>query len=192
MLPQTQTVVPAYASYAAATVAHAEGAVVGLQAQVHRPFWGKDRQPPFARFACPGPFSLKLFPGVTHLLVSASKSLRLGLLSACLGGSMSKLCRGRMVSPILFLTPAFHTYISNPLDVCFAFCCCCCFVCFCFVFVGGGACLFVCTPQWGAADAEIKIPSVENTELKCSPFKAWSRSVCSHTCCSYCHGFLPF
>ena len=28
------------------------------------------------------------------------------------------------------------------------------------------------TPQWGAADAEIKVPSGENTELKCSPFKA--------------------
>ena len=30
-------------------------------------------------------------------------------------------------------------------------------------------------PQWGAADAEIKVPSGENAELKCSPFKAWSR-----------------
>ena len=30
--------------------------------------------------------------------------------------------------------------------------------------------------QWGAADAEIKIPSGENTELKRSPFKAWNRS----------------
>ena len=30
-------------------------------------------------------------------------------------------------------------------------------------------------PQWGAADAEIKVPSVENAELKGSPFKAWSR-----------------
>ena len=27
--------------------------------------------------------------------------------------------------------------------------------------------------QWGAADAEIKVPSVESTELKGSPFKAW-------------------
>ena len=34
-------------------------------------------------------------------------------------------------------------------------------------------------PQWGAADAEIKVPSGENTELKRSPFKAWSRSVYS-------------
>ena len=36
------------------------------------------------------------------------------------------------------------------------------------------------TPQWGAADAEIKVPSGENTDR--SPFKAWSRSVYSHTC----------
>ena len=35
--------------------------------------------------------------------------------------------------------------------------------------------------QLGAAEAEIKVPSVENTELKGSPFKAWSRSVYSHT-----------
>ena len=40
-------------------------------------------------------------------------------------------------------------------------------------------------PQWGAADAEIKVPSGENTELKCSPFEAWSRSVYSHACCAY-------
>ena len=45
-------------------------------------------------------------------------------------------------------------------------------------------------PQWGAADAEIKVPSGENTELKRFPFKAWSRSVYSHTCCAYCQGFL--
>ena len=47
------------------------------------------------------------------------------------------------------------------------------------------------TPQWGAADAEIKVPSDEITELKRSPFKAWSRSVYSHTCYAYCQGFLP-
>ena len=29
--------------------------------------------------------------------------------------------------------------------------------------------------QWGTADAEIKVPSGENAELKRSPFKAWSR-----------------
>ena len=45
-------------------------------------------------------------------------------------------------------------------------------------------------PQRVAADAEIKVPSVENTELKRSPFKAWSRSVCSLTCYAYCRGFL--
>ena len=28
------------------------------------------------------------------------------------------------------------------------------------------------SPQWGAADAEIKVPSGEKTELKHSPFKA--------------------
>ena len=38
------------------------------------------------------------------------------------------------------------------------------------------------TRQWGAEDAEVKVPSGENTELECSPFKAWSRPVYSHTC----------
>ena len=46
-------------------------------------------------------------------------------------------------------------------------------------------------PQWGAADAEIKVPSGDNTELKRSLFIAWSRSVYSHTCYAYCQGFLP-
>ena len=46
-------------------------------------------------------------------------------------------------------------------------------------------------PLWGAADAEIKVPSGENTELKRSPFIAWSRSVYSQTCYAYCQGFLP-
>ena len=45
--------------------------------------------------------------------------------------------------------------------------------------------------QWGAADAGIKVPSVENTDLKGSAFKARSRSVYSHTCCAYCQWFLP-
>ena len=49
---------------------------------------------------------------------------------------------------------------------------------------------FCSVPQWGAADAEIKVPSSENTELKRSPFKAWSRSVYSHACYAYCQGFL--
>ena len=46
-------------------------------------------------------------------------------------------------------------------------------------------------PVWRAADAEIKVPSGENTELKRSPYQAWSRSVYSHTCYAYCQGFLP-
>ena len=59
-----------------------------------------------------------------------------------------------------------------------------------------GNCLFVCLficlfPQWRAADAEIKVPSDENTELKHSLFKARSRSVYSHTCYAYCRGFRP-
>ena len=53
-------------------------------------------------------------------------------------------------------------------------------------------CFFVrLAPQWGAADAEIKVPSGENTELKRSPFKAWSRLVYHRTCYAYCQGFRP-
>ena len=44
--------------------------------------------------------------------------------------------------------------------------------------------------QWGAADAEIKVPSGVNIELKRSSFKAWSRSIYSHTCYASCQGFL--
>ena len=51
---------------------------------------------------------------------------------------------------------------------------------------------FPSAPQWGAADAEIKVPSGENTELKRSPFQAWSRSVYSHICYAYCQGVLPY
>ena len=47
------------------------------------------------------------------------------------------------------------------------------------------------SPQWEAVDAEIKVPSGENIELKRSPFTAWSRSGYSHTCYTYCQGFLP-
>ena len=47
------------------------------------------------------------------------------------------------------------------------------------------------TLQRGAADKEIKVPSVENTELKGSPFEAWRRSVCCHASYTYCQGFLP-
>ena len=46
-------------------------------------------------------------------------------------------------------------------------------------------------PQWGTADAEFKDLSVENQVLKGSPFKALSRSVCSHACYAYLQGFLP-
>ena len=48
-------------------------------------------------------------------------------------------------------------------------------------------------PQWGTANAnaEIKVPSVENTELKRSPFKAWSRYLYIHTYYAYCQGSLP-
>ena len=46
-------------------------------------------------------------------------------------------------------------------------------------------------PLWGAAVAEMKAPSGENTKLKLSPFKAWSGSVCSPTCYAYCQEFLP-
>ena len=48
------------------------------------------------------------------------------------------------------------------------------------------------TRQWGAADAEIKVPSDENTELEGPPFTAWGRSAYSHTCYASCQGFLPF
>ena len=41
------------------------------------------------------------------------------------------------------------------------------------------------------ADAEIKVPSDENTELNGSPFKAWGRSVYCHVCHAYRQGFLP-
>ena len=37
--------------------------------------------------------------------------------------------------------------------------------------------VFQWTPQWVAADAEIYVPAGENTDLKRSPLKAWSRSV---------------
>ena len=46
-------------------------------------------------------------------------------------------------------------------------------------------------PRLGPADAEIKAPSGENTELRRSPFRAWSRSVYSHKCYAYCQGSLP-
>ena len=46
-------------------------------------------------------------------------------------------------------------------------------------------------PGSGELRMQKSVPSGENTELKRSPFKAWSRSVYSHTCYAYCQGFLP-
>ena len=54
----------------------------------------------------------------------------------------------------------------------------------------GNIAVVILTPQWGAVDTEIKVPSGENTELKHSAFKAWSRSVYSRTCYTYFQGFL--
>ena len=61
----------------------------------------------------------------------------------------------------------------------------------CFVFYRQYYVHLLFPPQWGAADAEIKVPSGENTELKRSPFQAWSMSVYSHSCYAYCRGVLP-
>ena len=47
------------------------------------------------------------------------------------------------------------------------------------------------SPRWGAVDTEIRVPSVENTELEGSPFKACGRSVHSHTCYASFQWFLP-
>ena len=45
--------------------------------------------------------------------------------------------------------------------------------------------------QWGAADTEIKVPSVENTELKRGcPFKA-SVYIAIHATLTHCQRFLP-
>ena len=37
---------------------------------------------------------------------------------------------------------------------------------------------------------KLRAPSVENPELKGSPFKAWSRPIYSHACFTNCQGFL--
>ena len=44
--------------------------------------------------------------------------------------------------------------------------------------------------QWGAKDAEIKDPSVENPELKGSPFKTWSMSEFSPACSPTARNFF--
>ena len=64
------------------------------------------------------------------------------------------------------------------------------FVQFNIVFVSPFYLLSLSSP-WGAADAEIKVSSGANTELKRSPFQVWSRPLYSHTCYAYCQGFLP-
>ena len=46
--------------------------------------------------------------------------------------------------------------------------------------------------QWRAADAEIKVPSGEKTELKRSPFEAWSRSTALTARDFFLAYFYPF
>ena len=96
---------------------------------------------------------------------------------------------------LFFLPPPPFFFSSSPFkgttSIWIEYCTPCLFV---FAFVCSRELLYdhFCagTSQWGAADAEIKVPSRENTKLKRSPFKAWSRSVYSHTCYAYCQGFL--
>ena len=52
-------------------------------------------------------------------------------------------------------------------------------------------CVYVCIPPPPPRVCVIKVLFVENTELKGTLFKAWSRSVYSHTSYAYCQGFLP-
>ena len=47
-------------------------------------------------------------------------------------------------------------------------------------------------PHSGELRMQKLVLSSENTELKRSPFTAWSRSVYSHTCYAYCQGVLSF
>ena len=47
------------------------------------------------------------------------------------------------------------------------------------------------SPEWLTADAEIKVPSVENPKLDGSPFIGWSTSVYCHAYHAYCQGILP-
>ena len=65
-----------------------------------------------------------------------------------------------------------------------------------FLFSSHSSCV-CCYCIASSVDAEIEVPSGENTELKQYLFKAWCRSVYSHTCYTYCQGFplylfLPF
>ena len=63
--------------------------------------------------------------------------------------SAFSLCSSNLISALLVLSTVYIFINVSPIDLL----------------------------HWGAADAEIKVPSVEDTELKCSPFKAWSRAV---------------
>ena len=51
--------------------------------------------------------------------------------------------------------------------------------------------LHAASPHSGELRTQKSSPSGENTDFKSSPFKAWSRSVYSHTCYTYCQWFLP-
>ena len=61
---------------------------------------------------------------------------------------------------------------------------------FCFVFVPSPHAVISWPHSGELWTQKFKVPSDENTDLKRSPFKAWSRSVYSHTCCDYSQGFL--
>ena len=79
-------------------------------------------------------------------------------------------------------------------DLIFIFCCLSQFV-FWVTSVCGSqvhASLFLLSLQWGVVDAEIKVPSGENTELKRSPFKAWNRSANSHATLTARDCFLAY
>ena len=52
--------------------------------------------------------------------------------------------------------------------------------------------LFVCSLRSGdLRTKKLKTHLHENAELKRSPFKAWGKSVYSHSCYAYCQEFLP-
>ena len=61
---------------------------------------------------------------------------------------------------------------------------------FCFVFVPSPHAVISWPHSGELWTQKFKVPSDENTDLKRSPFKAWSRSVYSHTCYAFCQGFL--
>ena len=60
-----------------------------------------------------------------------------------------------------------------------------------FNLITGPTKLFTVRTRSGELQTQKLVPSGENTELKRSPFKAWSRLVCGHTCYAYCQGLLP-